>query len=205
MAFFRVEKRFSDTSGVNQTLPKYIGGHNDVLGGVVACRTEGLYSDLWDQRSMRGGIIDNFSAYLLLRSLRTYDLRIERSLENVEQILDYLSQSPKVTKIYYPGRFENEHQKEIFDRSFNHGGAVITFRVDDKVSLKENMASLCSTKMAPSFGSVDSLIEIPKYMSHWGKSDEDVAKLGLDAYTVRYSVGNEPIKYLIDDLERLLG
>lgn len=184
---------------------KYIGGHNDVLAGAVICRDEELYSRTWEDRSMRGGIVDNFSAYMLLRSLRTYDIRMERMLENVEEVLSFLDGNSSVESIYYPGRYANADQAEVFSSTLSHGGGVITFQVDRKINLEENLEKLLSTKMAPSFGSVDSLIEIPFYMSYWGRSRQDVQRLGLDERTVRFSVGNEPVKYILSDLERVLG
>ena len=184
---------------------KYIGGHNDLLAGFVVCKDRSTYSKIWDERSMRGGIIDNQSAYFLLRSLRTYDLRMSKTLDNVQDILSFLSKSKSISRIYYPGDFANKRQQELYEREHYHGGGVITFRVDKRIPLEENLKALCSTKMAPSFGSVDSLVEIPMYMSHWGKPLREVRKLGLDERTVRFSVGNEPIQFILDDLGRLLG
>ncbi|MBE0472419.1 MAG: PLP-dependent transferase [Methyloprofundus sp.] len=183
---------------------KYIGGHNDLLAGYVICLNQSLYSRVWDERSMRGGIIDNQSAYLLLRSLRTYDLRVNKTLENMSHVLKFLDDSPVVENIYYPGQYENAAQSGLFESEHYHGGGVVTFRVSENVSLNQNLEKLCSTKMAPSFGSVDSLVEIPMYMSHWGKSLDEVKQLGLDERTVRFSVGNEPIQYILNDLIKLL-
>lgn len=183
---------------------KYIGGHNDLLAGYVICQNPSLYPRVWDERSMRGGIIDNQSAYLLLRSLRTYDLRVNKTLENMSHVLKFLADSSAVENIYYPGQYENAVQSELFESEHYHGGGVVTFRVSKNVSLNQNLETLCSTKMAPSFGSVDSLVEIPMYMSHWGKSLDEVKKLGLDERTVRFSVGNEPIQYILNDLIKLL-
>lgn len=182
---------------------KYIGGHNDVLGGFIACPNK-FYQSLWEGRSMRGGIIDNMGAFLVLRSLRTYDLRIEKAIDNTNKVLSFLKDRGEITKIYYPGRYENIDDFELFDKEHYHGGSVITFEVCKSINLLENIDTLLSTKMAPSFGSVDSLIELPAYMSHWGKSEEDLAKIGLSFYTVRLSTGNEPVGYIIDDLKALL-
>lgn len=197
----------SDYKGVDIVLAsctKYIGGHNDILAGYIVCQNEALYAKVWDERSMRGGIIDNQSAYFLLRSLRTYDLRVNKTLENVSSVLTFLAENPMIENIYYPGQYENAEQSELFESEYYHGGGVVTFRVDKRVLLNQNLKTLCSTKMAPSFGSVDSLIEIPMYMSHWGKSLEEVRKLGLDDRTIRFSVGNEPVEYILNDLIRLL-
>lgn len=184
---------------------KYIGGHNDLLAGYLICQKQSLYSKIWDERSMRGGIIDNQSAYLLFRSLRTYDLRVNKALENMRDVTKFLAESLVVENIYYPGQFENAHQSELFESEHYHGGAVVTFRVSEGVELEKNLESLCSIKMAPSFGSIDSLIEIPMYMSHWGKPLKDIHKIGLDERTLRFSVGNEPIEFIINDLQRLLN
>ncbi|RBP83248.1 hypothetical protein EBI01_19105 [Marinomonas rhizomae] len=183
---------------------KYIGGHNDLLAGYVVCQNKSLYSKVWDERSMRGGIIDNQSAYLLLRSLRTYDLRVNKTLDNMSHVLKFLADSSVVESIYYPGQYENAAQSGLFESEHYHGGGVVTFRVSKNVTLNQNLETLCSTKMAPSFGAVDSLVEIPMYMSHWGKSLDEVKKLGLDERTVRFSVGNEPIQYILNDLVKLL-
>lgn len=195
---------YKDVDIILSSCTKYIGGHNDILAGIVVCQNEALYQNIWEERSMRGGIVDNQSAYLLLRSLRTYDLRINKTLENVSLVLKFLESNSLIEKIYYPGKYSNDHQSELFDKEHYHGGGVVTFKVCKKIDLRKNIQKLCSTKMAPSFGSVDSLIEIPMYMSHWGKSLNEVKKLGLDERTVRLSVGNEPIEYIINDLNRLL-
>lgn len=183
---------------------KYIGGHNDLLAGYVVASLPGIYQDIWETRSSCGGIIDNLSAYLLLRSLRTYDIRIATQLRNTELVLDFLSTNPLVEHIYYPGRFDNSHENEVFSDLYYHGGSLVTFKVSDAVSLEASIGTLLSTKMAPSFGSVDTLIEIPAYMSHWGKSKKELQTLGLDHRTVRLSVGLEPSDYIIKDLYRLL-
>lgn len=197
--------QFKYSDFIVMSCTKYIGGHNDIFAGAVASPSENLYAKLWDERSMRGGIIDNFTAYLLLRSLRTYDLRVEKSLENVEKVLNFLEHHNSIKEIFYPGRYANQDQEPLFTATHHHGGAVVTFRVSPEIPLENNLTKLCSTKMAPSFGSVDSLIEIPMYMSHWGKPKEELLKLGLDDRTVRFSIGNEPINYILDDLQRLLS
>ncbi|ROO32508.1 hypothetical protein SAHL_04935 [Salinisphaera orenii YIM 95161] len=183
---------------------KYIGGHNDLLAGYVSCADSEIYQKIWSARSSFGGILDNLSAYLLFRSLRTYDIRIAKGLENCLQVINFLEKSSAVVDIYYPGRNANRDQAELLERTQFHGGSVVTFRVEESVQLEDKFNRLNSTKMAPSFGSVDTLIEIPAYMSHWGKTLEELQELGLDFRTVRLSVGNEPVSYILDDLRILL-
>jgi cystathionine beta-lyase len=128
---------------------------------------------------------------------------MHRAVSNAGDVMDYLAQREMVTDLYYPGRHQNSNQAALFERYFDHGGAVITFRVDPSVNLVPRINDLHSTKMAPSFGSVDSLIEIPAFMSHWGKSRDELLLLGLDEHTVRLSVGIEPARFILDDLDKL--
>lgn len=182
---------------------KYIGGHNDLLGGFVISRDDSVHELIWEHRSTYGGLIDNLSAYLLFRSLRTYDVRINNQVSNAERVLEHLNNNSSVREIYYPGKYENFSQSNLLEEMHFHGGSVITFRVAQSVRLEENIEKLLSTKMAPSFGSIDSLIEVPAYMSHWGKTNEQLRCLGLDYRTVRLSVGLEPVELLIDDIQQL--
>jgi cystathionine beta-lyase/cystathionine gamma-synthase len=184
---------------------KYIGGHNDLLGGVVATTDSKRHSKLWDVRSAQGGILDPFAAFLIFRSLKTYDVRMERILENAPKVLEFLDAHPMVETLYYPGMYENADQSEIAERNYRHRGGVITFVVSDKVDLALTHDRLHSSKMAPSFGSTDTLIERPATMSHAGKSPEQLASLGLSMQHIRLSVGMEPTRYIIADLERLLS
>ena len=184
---------------------KYIGGHNDLLAGYAVTRRQDLYQKLWELRSMRGSILDSLSAFLLLRSLRTYDARIERQVSSVGAVLSFLDQSEKVDRIYYPGAWANNVQDELFRSSHYHGGSVVSFELDSSVNIKRNIGSLMVVKMAPSFGSVDSLIEIPALMSYWGKASSELMKIGISESLVRLSVGLEPPDLIISDLTRLVG
>lgn len=184
---------------------KYIGGHNDVLGGIVSTCDHEKYLRLWDIRSSQGGILDPFAAFLIFRSLKTYDVRMARILENVEPVLHALEQNEKVESVYYPGRYANKDQAIIASSCYQHGGGVISFEVRKDVDLSLSQYNLHSSKMAPSFGSTDTLIERPATMSHAGKSDLELSKIGISLRHVRLSVGMEPISYILSDLERVLS
>jgi cystathionine gamma-synthase len=196
---------FESVDVVVSSCTKYIGGHNDVFGGFLATKFSKIFQIAWEERSMRGGIIDNHTAYLLFRSLRTYDIRMSRTLENTEMILKTLEESNKIVKIYYPGRYENADQNQLFAKTHSHGGGVVTFEVQNNIDCEHNIGLLHSSKMAPSFGSVDTLIELPASMSHYGKSDKELSELGLTKNTVRLSVGHEPINFIQNDLKTLVG
>ena len=183
---------------------KYAGGHNDVLAGYAVTTDGGLFEDMWEFRSVRGCILDSLSAYLLIRSLKTYDIRIEKQVSSAEAVLEFLGKSKRVDSIYYPGSCENLRQQGLFCASQFHGGSVITFRVSSLVDIRKGISSLLSIKMAPSFGSIDSLVEIPALMSHWGKSSEELHRIGLDERVVRLSLGLESLESIFSDLNLLL-
>jgi cystathionine beta-lyase/cystathionine gamma-synthase len=184
---------------------KYIGGHNDVLGGIVSTPDPKKHLRLWEIRSSQGGILDPFAAFLIFRSLKTYDVRMARILENVEPVLEALESHNKVDSLYYPGRFANSDQADIASRCYYHGSGVITFEVSKDVDLTLSQLQLHSSKMAPSFGSTDTLIERPATMSHAGKTEEELSLLGLSLRHIRLSVGMEPISYILSDIDRLLS
>jgi len=183
---------------------KYIGGHNDVLGGCVVINNREFINRVWSYRSMHGNILSPFSTYLLLRSLRTYDLRMKQIIVNTSKILSFLEISTVTKKIYYPGRYENKN--EDLPECVTHGGGVVSFMIDEKINLKKNIKSLSSIKMAPSFGSVDTLIEIPIYMSQVAR--KRYTGMNQDLYKekfIRLSVGCEPINYLLNDLNKIIA
>lgn len=190
---------------------KYISGHNDLIAGVAVIQSEDLLEELWQIRSAYGTIIHPLASYMLLRSLRTYDLRIARMLETTKILLPQLIKSELIDKVFYPGITDDPHQNDCFHTYFRHGGSVITFLVDQSVNVKKVCRSFKSIKMAPSFGSVDTLYEIPRYMSRGVHGDDfegDLScheSLTLHPNLMRLSVGCEPIEYLLSDLSELIA
>lgn len=186
---------------------KYIGGHNDLLAGVLSTKNKDLIKQVWDYRSANGCILGSFDSYLLLRSLRTYDLRVLKIKENITHVLSFLKDHPKIKRIFYPFSFSNDDQANLGENYGFHGG-VVSFEVIKEVNLEKNLGNLRSTKMAPSFGSVDSLIEIPFYMSKREKGEIDEKhyhSLIFSNKFIRFSVGCEPISYVLSDLDILLS
>ncbi len=186
---------------------KYIGGHNDVLAGVLSTKNIDLAREVWDFRSANGSILGSLEAYLLLRSLRTYDLRVAKVEQNTSQVISFLKEHSEIRKLFYPFAFSNDDQAKMAHQYCFHGG-VISFEVVSDVNLEKNIGNLCSTKMAPSFGSVDSLVEIPFHMSKrvmGNASESHHHSLMSSNKFVRFSVGCEPISFILDDLKILLS
>lgn len=167
------------------SLTKYACGHNDFLAGVVLAKGD-LAAKIWARRSMAGGIPDPMTAWLLVRSLKTYELRMERQVENAVRVLAWLRQ--RVEHVFYPPE----------SKWHAHGGAVISFRVPgvDAVELTDRVGASSTLRMAPSFGAVDSMAEVPATMSR---------APGVEPDLVRLSVGIEPVGKVIADLERIIA
>lgn len=185
------------------SLTKYINGHNDTLGGQVVIKNQKFFQKIWDYRSTFGGIIDPFAAYLTLRSLKTYALRFSKMTENTEKILEYLSSFDEVKNIWYPGEYKNKNQDARFKKYFLNGGAVISFETK-KIDSIRNFGKLKHFKMAPSFGSLESLIEWPYYMSYFGQPKKILKKLNITKNLIRMSIGIENIEFLQKDIKKLL-
>jgi len=186
---------------------KYIGGHNDLLAGVLSTKNKDLIKQVWDYRSANGCILGSFDSYLLLRSLRTYDLRVAKIKENITHVLSFLKDHPKIKRIFYPFSFSNDDQSSLGE-NYDFYGGVVSFEVVQEVNLEKNLGELRSTKMAPSFGSIDSLIEIPFYMSKrekGGIDEKHYHSLIFSNKFIRFSVGCEPISYVLSDLDILLS
>jgi len=195
---------FSRYDATTHSCTKYISGHNDLLGGVAMAGSEAVFAELWNIRSERGGLMDPMSAYLLLRSLRTYDMRVARQVQNVRRVIDYLSGERKVERLYHPTLKEGE-ERRIFEKYYAHGGSMLSFVPDmDARKALERLGQMHSVKMAPSFGAIDTLIEVPAVMSHYEKTPQQLEAMGLEPNLIRMSVGCEPMDDLIRDLDFLL-
>lgn len=177
---------------------KYAGGHNDLMAGLAMVNPR-HYTALWDRRSFAGGILDPWGAWLLARSLKTYDVRMERHLSNTDAVLGYLRDHLPAERIFYPS---TSALRDYHD----HGGAMVSFCVNeaDPIALTDRAAELDTIQMAPNFGSVDTLIEVPATMSHYGKTVEQLVAAGIEPNLVRLSVGIEPIDLILKDLCKLL-
>ncbi|MFN4001772.1 PLP-dependent transferase [Microcella sp.] len=187
---------------------KYIGGHNDVIGGLALVR-DALRAPLWEARSRLGTIMPPHDAHLVVRSLRTFDARLDRQEVGARHVLRHLAQRADeglVASIHYPGEFANAHEADAvaFALGGPRGSLVSFVPTRSREELAERIDTLRTARMAPSFGSVDSLVEIPSYMSHAAASLDDLAAMGLEPNLVRFSVGAENPALLTEDIDRLL-
>lgn len=178
---------------------KYLGGHGDVIGGVIAC-SEKHAEMLRPIRAITGGILHPLAAYLLHRGLTTLPLRVRAQQENAQQIAAWLSTHKAVEQVYFPGM--NEDPQGVLGTQMTGPGAMVSIRLKGGVDAAERLTS--SVKIfthAVSLGGVDSLIENPAALTHRPVSGD--AK--PDTAIVRMSIGLENPEDLIADLARGLS
>ena len=189
---------------------KYISGHNDVIAGFSLTKNQDLYQRIWEERSTHGTLLDAFSSFLLLRSLRTYDIRISKMISNLNECFCAVVESSNVDQVFYPLHSKLTPKLNFNSHQLDHGGSVLTFHLKPSVLPKNRTLNFKSIKMAPSFGSVDTLYEIPRYMSRGILNDdfnfEDTSFDNMinSPNLIRLSVGCEPVEYILNDLAHIL-
>jgi cystathionine gamma-lyase/homocysteine desulfhydrase len=182
---------------------KYLGGHSDVVAGVVAVNSEQLATDLHFVQNSTGGILGPQDSWLLLRGLKTLGVRMEEHEANARAIVEFLQQHPKVNKVYYPG-LETHPNHETAKKQANGFGAIISFDVDSEETLTRVMSKIQYFTLAESLGAVESLISVPAKMTHASIPADRRAELGITDTLIRISVGIEDGEDLIADLAQAL-
>jgi cystathionine gamma-synthase len=178
---------------------KYLAGHNDVLGGVVAGKT-GLVSLVRDLRSVFGACLDPHAAYLIHRGIKTLALRVEQQNASAQALAERLEAHPRVQQVWYPG-LESHPNHATASRLMSGYGGVVTFSVDADLDGTSRIIDACRIpRIAPSLGGVESLIEQPALMSYFELSTEEREAIGIKNNLIRYAVGIEDSSELIADL-----
>ncbi len=183
---------------------KYLGGHNDILGGVVLGSTE-LVSAVRDYRNTTGGVMEPMTSYLLLRGLKTLSLRMERLNSNAMKMATWLETHPKVRRVYYPGLPSHRDYDKAIKYMTGFGG-VVTFELatSDFAQITNFLNSAKIFKVGPSFGGVEALITHPMTISYYDYTAEDRKRLGILDELIRMSMGIEDFEDLREDVEQAL-
>jgi cystathionine gamma-synthase len=184
---------------------KYLGGHNDLLAGVIV-GSEAKLEEVRKLRGIMGGINTAHNAYLLQRGLKTFELRMQRHNANGQAIAEFLEAHPRVEKVYYPGLASHKYH-EVAQRTMNGYGGLVTFQVRD-ADWGQTAAVVDAAKIfriGPSLGGVESLIEQPLLMSYYNCTPEDRQTFGIYDNMIRLSCGVEDADDLIGDLEQALN
>ncbi|MGC9554343.1 MAG: trans-sulfuration enzyme family protein [Thermoplasmatota archaeon] len=182
---------------------KYLGGHSDLIAGVAA-GTRDACREMWQRMTRHGGCMDPFQAWLLLRSLKTLHLRIQRHNQNALAVARFLEQHHRVAEVWYPG-LESHPQHHLARHMLQGYGGMVTFRIDgtDRDGLAF-MRRLRVATEATSLGGVETLVSMPFNTSHSYLSPEEREAIGIGPGTVRLSVGVEDVEDLLADLRQAL-
>lgn len=182
---------------------KYINGHGDVIAGFVIGSQEFITKvKMFGLKDMTGATMGPFEAWLILRGLKTLEIRVQRHCESARKIAAYLDANPKVEKVYYPGLPEHPGH-DIAARQMKDFGGMISFEVKGgrEAGMKfVNSLKLCT--IAVSLGDAETLVEHPASMTHSTYSETDLKAAGISAGLIRLSVGLENPEDLIADFEQ---
>ncbi len=184
---------------------KYLNGHGDVIAGFVVGKQEFIDQvRFFGVKDMTGASLSPFDAYLILRGMKTLDIRMEKHCSNAAVIADFLKTHPAVDSVYYPG-FNDFPQRDIVEKQMSLPGAMIAFEL--KGGLQEGITVMNSVKMlklAVSLGDAESLIQHPASMTHSPYEPEEREAAGITDGLVRISVGLEHTDDIIADLKQAL-
>jgi cystathionine gamma-synthase len=183
---------------------KFLGGHSDAMGGLLCGRPE-LIEQVFARREVTGAALDAMSAYLLIRGIKTLELRVERHNSNAMAIARFLSGHPKISSVFYPG-LEGHPDFAIARQQMRGFGGVLSFTLDGShPEVGRFLSGLRFAHLAASLGSVGTLVGPPSTTSHVELSAAQRATLGIPESLIRYSVGIENPDDLITDLETALA
>jgi cystathionine gamma-synthase len=180
---------------------KYLGGHSDVIGGLVATRSDDIAERLRFHQNAAGAVPSPFDCFLIMRGIRTLALRMDRSSANALVLALWLSERPEVARVHYPG-LPDHPQADLVARQMRLPGAMLSFEMRSEEAARELVGRTRLFTLAESLGAVESLVELPAPMTHASVAESTLA---VPATLVRLSVGIEAVDDLRADLEAALG
>ena len=183
---------------------KYIGGHSDVVAGLVVVNSDELAADMHFVQNSTGGVLGPQDSWLLMRGIKTLGIRMEETESNTRAIVEFLQSHPAVSKVYYPG-LETHPNHDIAKEQARGFGGMISFDVGSEENADTLLEKIKYFTLAESLGAVESLISVPARMTHASIPKERRAELGITDGLVRISVGLEDVEDLIEDLNQALA
>ena len=182
---------------------KYLGGHSDVVAGLVAVKDSGLGERLAFIQNATGGVLGPQDSFLMIRGIKTLAVRMDRHVENAEKAANFLQNHPAVSKVYYPG-LPGAQGYEVNRRQAKNGGAMMSFILDDRHGYRVFFSSLKLIALAESLGGVESLVCHPATMTHASIPKDIREKVGITDNLIRLSIGIEHIDDLLADLNQAI-
>ncbi len=190
---------------VLHSLTKFINGHADIIGGAIIAREKELYKKLHKTMVLMGSNMDPHQAYLVARGVKTLALRIDRAQESALKIALWLEKHEQISWVNYPG-LDSFSQKKLAEKQMNGYGTMMSFGVKGGLQAgRVMMNNVELALLAVSLGSVETLIQHPASMTHFGISQEARNEAGITNDIVRLSVGIENVEDIIEDLDHALS
>lgn len=183
---------------------KYLGGHSDLVAGLVVVNSGELSERLAFIQNSTGGVLQPFDSFLLIRGIKTLGVRMDRHVKNAEEAAAYLKNHRAVKKVYYPGLPEAQGY-EINKKQAKNGGAMISFELYENYNIEKFFSSLRMVALAESLGGVESLVCHPASMTHASIPYETRQKVGITDGLIRLSIGIESIDDILSDLEQAIS
>ena len=182
---------------------KYLNGHGDVIAGFVVGKKELITEvKLFGIKDMTGSVLGPTEAHLIIRGLKTFEIRMQRHCENAMKVAEYLNAHPKVSKVYYPGLKDHEGY-EIAKKQMTGFGGMMSFELEGGFEAGKtllNNLEMCA--LAVSLGDTETLVQHPASMTHSAYTKEELKEAGIPEGLVRLSVGLENIEDIIADLDK---
>lgn len=182
---------------------KYLGGHSDLIAGLVVVNDHELAKKLYFIQNATGGILQPFDAFLLIRGIKTLGVRLDRHQENAKVVAEWLTHQDAVKKVYYPGLVTFEGY-EIQTKQADGPGAMISFELKDGYHIEKFFNELKLITLAESLGGVESLVCHPSSMTHASIPEEIRKQVGISNQLIRLSVGIEDKEDIIADLKNAI-
>jgi len=183
---------------------KYLAGHSDVIAGAAA-GSAGLIRKVRENVIQLGGSMDPEAAFLLIRGMKTLEVRVERQCRNAMAVARFLAKHPKVARVHYPG-LPSHPDHNLARRQMRAFGAMMAFDLKGGLAAARRFCDRVRVfLLAASLGGVESLVILPIYTSHYNMRPEELRGAGVQPGTVRVSVGLEDAGDLIEDLRQALA
>ena len=182
---------------------KYLNGHSDIIGGMLVTSDEKIHERFRYIQNAAGGVPSPFDCWLVLRSTKTFAVRMKQHEENANDFAKFLEESGYAKKVIYPG-LKNHPQHELAKKQMRGFGGMVSADFGTLEKAKKVLNNVKIFTLAESLGGVESLISHPASMTHASVPKEERDKMGLTESLVRFSVGIEDIEDLIEDVEQAL-
>ncbi|NRR90480.1 aminotransferase class I/II-fold pyridoxal phosphate-dependent enzyme [Winogradskyella undariae] len=187
---------------VMHSATKYLGGHSDILAGVVAS-TEEHIERIWNVGKNLGGNLSDMTVWMLERSMKTLGLRVKAQTNNAVKLAKWLEKHPKVAKVYYPG-LKSHPEHKLAKSQMSGYGAMLSFELTEDLDAYKFQKELQLIKSSMSLAGVESTVISPHLTSHALLTQEERDAVGISDQLIRFSVGIEEVKDLKQDINQAI-